>query len=416
MRRRLAALLVLLTVSALFLSGCQGPTFSSLPLPGSGVSGKTITVSADFDEALNLANGAAVRVNGVDSGRVTDVTVQDFKARVTMDIRTDAEVRSGATARLRYTTPLGELFVDLHNPTGGSLLRGGGTLSDRNTSTAPTVEDSLASASLLINGGGLAQLQTITSEANKALGGHEGNIRDLISRSGQMLGQINDASGDIDRALKALNNVSVLLHQRRKTIHQALVDVRPASRVLRANLNNLTNLLASLEEFSGTANTVVNQTRSQVLSMIRRAGPILQELVSVRGVLPATLESIIALSKLVERIAPGDYLNLGTHLHLDKFVLGGKDIDLGGLLGGAGKGGLGGLGGLLGGDLGTRLGSSISTGVAQELLAGLTGGRTGTGKKSRNTSGHKPSGKPAGSGGSTDLIDNLLGNFLGGGR
>ena len=50
------------------LSGCGGPTFSDLPLPGNGVSGDTIKVDATFDEALNLAQGAAVRINGVDSG------------------------------------------------------------------------------------------------------------------------------------------------------------------------------------------------------------------------------------------------------------------------------------------------------------------------------------------------------------
>ncbi|WP_310963733.1 MCE family protein [Nocardioides terrisoli] len=408
--RRAPILIVVSSVLALVLSGCAGPTFSSLPLPGSGQSGKTIAVTADFGEALNLANGAAVRVNGVDAGRVTKVTAHDFKARVTMDIRTDAKVRSGATARLRYTTPLGELFVDLRNPTTGALLTNGAVLGEHSTSTAPTVEDALASASLLINGGGLSQLQTITTEANKALGGHENNIRDLLERSGRMLTQVNAASGDIDRTLNALNSVSLMLHQRRQIIHRALVDVRPASRVLRANLANITNLLSSLEKFGGTANSVVRQTRTQLLSMIRKAGPILQELVSVRSVFPATLQAIVALSKLIDRVAPGDYLNLGTHLRVDQFILGGKTIGVGTLLGGTGTGGglLGGLLGSLGTKVSTNLANNLSTGVAQELLSGLTGGQrkagSGTGSKSGATSG------------GSDVVGGLLGGLLGGGQ
>jgi len=111
-------------IGAVLLSGC-GPTLGDLPLPGSGVPGDTITLRADFDEALNLSQGAIVKVNGVDAGRVQDVTVHDFQAQAEMLVRTDAQVRKGATARLRYNTPLGELFVDITNPTDGSVLADG---------------------------------------------------------------------------------------------------------------------------------------------------------------------------------------------------------------------------------------------------------------------------------------------------
>lgn len=406
--------LAFIAVVAMLLSGCGGPTFSSLPLPGSGISGPTIKVTAEFGEALNLANGASVRVNGVDSGRVAKVAVHDFKAEVTMNIRTSAEVHQGATARLRYTTPLGELFVDLTNPSTGALLRDGASLPLSATSTAPTVEDSLASASLLINGGGLAQLQTITSEANNALGGREGTVRDLLNRSAYLLSQVNASSGDIDRTLTALNKVAIVLHQRRQTIHQALVDVRPASQVLRANLDNLTALLASLDRFGGTANSVVRATRKQILELVTKAGPILQELSSVRGVLPQTLAAIIALAKTVDEVTPGDYVNLGAHLRLDAVDLSGKMIDLSSLLSGGGLGGL--LGGLGGGGLPNlgSLGASVSQGVAQDLLAGLTKGLNGTGgtKGASGTTGTKKPDAPKPGG----LLGTLLGGLLGGAK
>jgi phospholipid/cholesterol/gamma-HCH transport system substrate-binding protein len=110
LRARLSALLA--GALALTLSAC-GPDYGDLPLPGSKVGGDTYTVSAVFDEALNLAQGAQVKINGVPVGRVQTVTAQDFKAKVVMDLKTSAELRTGSQARLRYDTPLGELFIQI---------------------------------------------------------------------------------------------------------------------------------------------------------------------------------------------------------------------------------------------------------------------------------------------------------------
>ena len=325
-----------LLAGVLGLSAC-GPTFTSLPLPGSGVSGKTITVNADFANALNLAQGAAVSINGVMSGRVQSVSASNFTAHVTMLVQTAANLRKDATMRLRYTTPLGELYVEVTNPSSGDLMRNNGTMSLSQTNTAPTVEDALASASLLINGGGLNQLQTIISESNKALNGNEGNIRSLITQASNSMAQIYAAGGDIDKALNALNSVSTSLAQRRQIIHSALQDVAPAARALSANTTNLTALLTSLDRFASTANTVVGGNKAKLLQILRQTQPVLQALSDVRGQLAPTLTSILSLAKSLNTAIPGDYLNLFALLKIDASSLSGASAPSktksGGLLG-----------------------------------------------------------------------------------
>lgn len=402
MMRRLLGTSVIALVAAMLLSAC-GPTFSSLPLPGSSEGGQTITVKGTFGEALNLSSGAAVRVNGVALGKVTSIKAHNFHAVVTMAVQKSAKVRQGASMRLRYTTPLGELFVDLRNPASGPLLKSGDSLSD--TTTAPTVEDALASASLLINGGGLSQLQTITTEANKALDGNAGNIHDLIGRANTLMTQLNGSRSQIDQTLHALNAVAITLHQRRQIIHQALTDITPAAKALRANLGNLTALLTSLQRFAGTANGVVNATHDQVIKLVRQAAPILQELANDRGVLPATLRAVVALAHTADNLIPNDYLNLGAHLDLLKLLgaLGAKGAS-GAAATTAAKNGnlLSGLAGL------NNLGSTVQQGVSKELLSGLTNGLTGS-KAGAKKSGSAGSSSPSGSGG-------LLGGLLGGGK
>lgn len=352
--RRLGVVIAFLG-GLLAVTGC-GPTMGDLPLPGSGVSGDTVTVRATFDEALNLARGAQVRVNGVDSGKVRSVSVKDFKAIVVLDVRTSARMRQAATARLRYTTPLGELFVEVTNPDRGPLLEDGAMLPPANASTAPTVEDALAASSLLVNGGGLTQLQTVTEELNKALGGREGTVRALVGRADTFLTEANATTADLDRALKALATVSRVLAANRSTIDAAMTDIRPAARVLRQNTPGLTRLLAKLTEFSAAANDVVGTTRAQIVQMVRQVSPVLDEFIANRQTLGPSLRALVSLSDDLNAAIPGDYANMKLEMQMDKMVppnpLGppGSSADPGTTSGsGTGPGGLGGLLGLLGG-------------------------------------------------------------------
>jgi phospholipid/cholesterol/gamma-HCH transport system substrate-binding protein len=338
-QRLLAALASLVGIG--LVSAC-GPTMADLPLPGNGVSGDTITITARFDEALNLAQGAQVKVNGVNEGKVRSVTTSDFKAIATLEVRRSAQVRQNASARLRYTTPLGELFVDVTNPAQGTLVKDGGSLDPRRATTAPTVEDALSSASLLVNGGGLNQLQTVTDQLNAAIGGREDTVRELLVRANTFLDGADATTGDIDRALRALAAVSKVANQNRATIREALRDIEPAARVLRENTPDFTALLAKLAEFSGTANDVVGKTRSQILQMVREVSPVLQEFLDNTALLGPSLRALVHVSNTLNNVVPGDYLSLKLGINF-------AGVTPPNLLSPGGGGSTGSPGGLLGG-------------------------------------------------------------------
>lgn len=394
-RAATAALLALLLG---VLSACS-TTMRDLPIPGTGVSGDTIEIKAEFDDALNLAVGAPVKVNGVDMGKVAEIKPKDFTAEATLTIKTDAEVREGAQARLRYTTPLGELFVDITNPATGKALADDAVLTRASTTTAPSVEDALAQASLLINGGGLDQLQTVTEELNKALNGNEGDYRALLDKASVFLTRANATTQSIDAVLTSLNSLSTTLNGRKETINRAVREIRPAAKVLREKTPQFTELLAEIEKFTGAANQTVGATRAQLLTLLGELEPVLAEFAKNNGTFESSLRAVINAAKAADGVVATDYLNIALELHLDNLNVNGllsgtvtglvRDlldlVGLGKLLPGLG----GGLGGLLGGPKAT--GGNGKTGGAtgaqpggkapadplglNGLLGGLFGGR-----------------------------------------
>ncbi len=338
--RRRALPLVLLLATLLVASGCS-TTMRDLPIPGTGVAGDTVEVTAEFDDALNLAQGAPVKVNGVDSGKVSDILVEDFTAVVTLTMREDAELREGAAARLRYTTPLGELFVDVTNPAEGAVIADGGRLGLPRTETAPTVEDALASASLLVNGGGLDQLQTVAEELTTILDGNEGDIKALLRNARTFLTRANETTGSIDRVLTSLDSVSQTLSRRERLINRVVRDIRPAARVLRRATPDFTRLLREVEGFSTTANATMRATQDQLLTLLSEVEPVLAELAVNRGRMNLMLSKITEAGASAQNVVAGDFLSIGLDLDLlDLGLVGGLGGVVGNLLEMLGLGGL----------------------------------------------------------------------------
>ncbi len=303
--------------ATMVLGGC-GPTAADLPLPGSSLRGSSYQIRAEFDDALNLAIGAPVKVNGVTVGRVRSVRAQNFTAAVTLDVRSSTHLHEGAKASLRSTTPLGELFIQLTDGRTLTPIRSGTVLKVGDTSAAPTIEDTMTTASLLINGGGLGQLQTIVREADAALSGHEKSSREVLARLATTAKSFNASGDDIDAALNAIARASMVLNQRQSTINAALTDIAPAAKVLRTNTDELADLLGSIDDLGKTATRVIAETRDDLLLILHELSPVLDQFVELTPEFGPGLDDLVSFGRLIDQGVPGDYLN--TYLHFQDLV------------------------------------------------------------------------------------------------
>src|SRR6185312_4935773 len=91
---------------------------------------------------------------------------------------------ANTVASIAQTSFLGEKFVELEFFAKGASgrLTNGAVIPLARTQTSATVEEVLGALSLLLNGGGLNQIHTITSELNNALAGREGIARDVLNQ------------------------------------------------------------------------------------------------------------------------------------------------------------------------------------------------------------------------------------------
>lgn len=347
--RAASALAVLL---ALVLGGC-GYVDQLRP---TAVAADRWRLAAVVDDALNLPVGAPVKAGGVVVGKVVAVEPEDYRARVEMAIDDDVRWGERSRFRLRYTTALGEMYVDVEPATGGRALADGDVVRGPAVTTSATVEDTLASASLLVNGGSLGQVQTIVSELNTALDGRVGATRGLLSETDAFLAEALRSTRQIDRVLRALSRASQTLDQRQATIDAALRDLRPAARTMTRNTDDLARLLRRTDRLAVVSDRLVTRTRDDLTTVVDELGPVLEELLGIREQLVPGLDLLSDFAAKADDRAPTDYLNLKVRLHPPAGTApDGDDGGDGGLPGLPGLPGL--LGGLPGGnDLLRRLG------------------------------------------------------------
>ncbi|MDT9592478.1 MCE family protein [Nocardioides zeae] len=268
------------------------------------------TIEATFSDALNLPDGAVVKLDGVQVGKVVDIAPADYAARVRMAIDDGIEIPADSGFRLRYTTALGEVYVEITASAEGEPLADGDVVPDGSTSVASTVEDSLASASLLINGGNLGQIQTIVSELNTALDGRVGSARSLITQTDVFLAEVLASTQEIDRVLTSLAAASQTLDEREGTIDAALRDLRPAAATLTENTEELATLLESADALAITADDLVRTTRDDLVLIVDELGPVLDTVLAAEDQLLPALDDLATFAATFDDRTPTDYLNL----------------------------------------------------------------------------------------------------------
>ncbi|QIX26609.1 MCE family protein [Nocardioides sp. JQ2195] len=307
--------LVSLLLSAVLLaSGCSVLNAENIPV-STGVE-DPYDVTVFFPDALNLANGAAVKIDGATVGRVEEITTENFEAKVLLNMDGKTKLPSDTVFRLRPTTALGELFVEVIRGDRKKLLTSGAVVQSAQTRTAPTVEDGLAAASLLINGGSLSQIKTIVAEVNTALDGRKGTVKDFINNSGSLIHTLNASKADIDEFLSSLARTSTLLNEREGKINRAIRLVGPVSEVIRRNSGEVTELLQELQGMSENVDALVSATKGDVTATAEEIGPVLDTLSTNSTQAKAMLIKATRLSGLIDRAVPTEYLNLSLVLRL----------------------------------------------------------------------------------------------------
>ncbi len=191
-RLRSAAGCALAALTLLASAGCSGwRGANSLPLPGTEGGGPgAFEVQAQMTDVTNLQENSRVRVADVTVGTVTKIERQDWHALVTMKLNGDVDVPANSIVKLGLTSLLGTLHLELLPPKDvrpQGKLHQGSVIPLANSGSFPSVEQTLSAVSMVLNGGGIGNVQDITEALSTAFHGRAEDLRSLIKQLDQFI-------------------------------------------------------------------------------------------------------------------------------------------------------------------------------------------------------------------------------------
>ncbi|MBE1531573.1 MCE family protein [Actinomadura algeriensis] len=339
-RARLLGAAALAGVTA--LSGCSFDGVGSLPLPGGPDLGDDPrTFKIEFSNVLDLVPQSVVKVNDVSVGQVEEIELAGgeggWRAVVTVAVRGDVDLPDNASARISQTSLLGEKFVDLSPPANEpprGKLGEGDVIPLARTTHGTEIEQVLSAMSLLLNGGGLEQVSTISHELQAAMGGREATIKSVLDRVDVFVGTLDQNRDAITRALDSLDRLMVKLSDERETIRDTIDETGPAIAVLEQNREDLTEMLVALDKLSRTTTNVINQSHDDMVVNLKNLDTVLRNLNKAGSDLPNALETMITypFPATFGNVIEGDYGNVHLTVDLDfeslaQNLLGGTDLE-----------------------------------------------------------------------------------------
>lgn len=313
--RTAAALLLAAGLPA--MSGCAWHGLNSLRMPGTAGGGPgSFVVQAQMPDVSNLQPNTPVEAGDVTVGSVSKIERQGWHALVTMRLNGDVNLPANSAVTLGQTSLLATLHLELAAPVAvppQGKLRAGSLIPLSSAGAYPDTEQTLAMLSMLLNGGGIGQVQDITQAFSTAFAGRAQDVRALMDQLNRFVGYLNDQRDDIIAATDSLNRLVGKFADQKPVVDRALHTIPQALSVLADQRDNISAALDQFGKLSALAADSVNKTKASLNTEFNDVGPVLQSLANAGPAMTRALNILLTYPWIKDTLGNwvrGDYANL----------------------------------------------------------------------------------------------------------
>jgi phospholipid/cholesterol/gamma-HCH transport system substrate-binding protein len=287
--------------------------------------GDRVEYKAVFGDVSGLGNGDAVRIAGVDVGKVTDIAVQeDSSILVTFNVPKDQHLNTSTEATIQYRNLIGDRIIQLARPDeNAKRMSVGDTIPLAQTRPALDLDTLLNGFRPLFAGLTPSQINAFSGDLIKVLQGQSSAVATLVERAGSFTSTIGDRQQLVGQVIRNLNTVVGTFDSRRDNINVLITEL---SKLVDGLESQDTQVLDAASRIDGVA----KDASSLVASARTNLQPDLVELArAARGLNQSQDTLVSVLQKLPVHYAA--IQNAASYGNFFNFFLCGVRIQTGGL-------------------------------------------------------------------------------------
>lgn len=281
-----------------------------------------LTLTATFDDVIDLVPAAGVRAGDVPIGTVSDIELTEGgEALVTMEIQPDTGLPRDVQAVLDKTSLLGERFIDLR-PTGDTgSLEDGQHLED--TSIVQDFEDLVRSGNDALAFVAADQLAAAVQTGAQAFGGRAGLIGQFLDDVQGLVGRYDEGSDDLVRLIDSLDQLTAALAPDAEANAAALATLQQTAEALDAQDERLLDTLEEVRRLSAVGARILDEHESELDNLVRRLRIITAQVNRV----PNALQMLLTWAPRHNLHVPNGVVNEEAQVWLDFIICGFNDTD-----------------------------------------------------------------------------------------
>jgi phospholipid/cholesterol/gamma-HCH transport system substrate-binding protein len=306
-----------LAVITVMLSSCTWRGVANVALPGGpGTGPGHLTIYLQMPDTLALNTNSRVLVRDVYVGTVRSITLKNWVATLTLDVEPNVKLPVNVLAKIGQTSLLGTQHIELDTPPNPSpqRLKSGDTIPLKNSSAYPTIERTLAAFSVILNGGGIPNLEVIQNEILNIVGGRADEIREFLNRLDTFATELNRQRDVLTRAIDSSNQLLSIVADHKDTLDRLLSETElPAlAKHFADTRNTFGDAVEALGRYSELADKTLSAAQADLHENLQLLQPPLKQLVRAAPYLVNALRLILSIPfdvDAVPKLIRGDFIN-----------------------------------------------------------------------------------------------------------
>ena len=282
-----------------------------IKLANSRLFADTYELEAEFDDATGILNNDAVKLAGVDVGRVQGAEIEDGKAIVTFNIDKDVQLPKDSRVSIRWRNVLGQRFVYVYPGDDEEVYEEGDRIPVSQTDDVNDIGTFINRVGPVLKAIDPEEANAFLDAMNTALEGNEQDVRQLLDDGAKLAETLSEEDIEIKGLIRSSSKIMGAFASQDEALGGIFDNLDGVGTMLRRRINDVNTLVTEFAAVQRQLNRLVTENGDNIDASIASLDTVAGVLAKNKRNLARTLHTMpLGVASYFQTSSWGEYFNV----------------------------------------------------------------------------------------------------------